>query len=155
MEHFIPGFPSLNLQHLIFDFNGTLACNGTLIEGVEKQLNRLSEKYAIHIVTADTFGTVKEQIQNICCEIIIIPEDKQDQTKLDYMKSIPGATCACIGNGRNDALMLRHAALGIAVIGCEGASSKTLMAADIVVNTITDALDLFIYPNRLKATLRK
>jgi soluble P-type ATPase len=59
-----------------------------------------------------------------------------------------------VGNGRNDRLMLEAAALGLAVILGEGASSATLAAADAVCLSIADALDLLIHPLRLTATLR-
>jgi len=61
---------------------------------------------------------------------------------------------ACIGNGRNDRLMLRAAALGIAVVQAEGASAEALAAADLMVLSATDALDLFLRPRRLIASLR-
>ena len=50
--------------------------------------------------------------------------------------------------------MLRLAALGIAVLQAEGASAETLAAADLVVPCATDALDLFLHPRRLMASLR-
>lgn len=50
--------------------------------------------------------------------------------------------------------MLREAALGIAVVGREGAACAAVRAAEIVVTRIQDALDLFLMPTRLIATLR-
>ncbi len=58
-----------------------------------------------------------------------------------------------IGNGNNDQLILKEAALGIAVMGDEGMSVSTLESADIVVKNISHALDLFLKPKRLIATL--
>jgi soluble P-type ATPase len=49
---------------------------------------------------------------------------------------------ACVGNGRNDELMIDAAALGIAVIQGEGAAVLTLQAADVAARQITEALDL-------------
>ncbi|MGN2393350.1 HAD family hydrolase, partial [Pelomicrobium sp. G1] len=66
-----------------------------------------------------------------------------------------GATgCACIGNGRNDHLMLKAAALAIAIVQQEGVWAGTLMSAQVIVGDIRDALDLLLYPQRLVATLR-
>jgi soluble P-type ATPase len=45
--------------------------------------------------------------------------------------------------------------LGIAVLGDEGISASTMKNADIVVKNISDALDLFLKPKRLIATLRE
>ena len=50
--------------------------------------------------------------------------------------------------------MLAAAGLGVAVILEEGAAAQTLMAADVVCKTITDALELLLEPLRLTATLR-
>lgn len=66
----------------------------------------------------------------------------------------PHATAA-IGNGLNDVPMLRAAALGIAVIGPEGAGGATLAAADVVVLSIEAALGLLGDPLTLTATLRQ
>jgi soluble P-type ATPase len=39
-------------------------------------------------------------------------------------------------------------------MGPEGTSTEALRAADVVVMSINDALDLLLHPERLKATLR-
>ena len=38
----IPGFKQVTVEHLVLDFNGTLACDGILAEGVRELLVRLS-----------------------------------------------------------------------------------------------------------------
>jgi soluble P-type ATPase len=60
----------------------------------------------------------------------------------------------CVGNGRNDRLMLQVAGLGIVVVQAEGAAVQTALAADILSPDILTALDLLIHPLRLVATLR-
>jgi len=50
--------------------------------------------------------------------------------------------------------MLRAARLGVAVVQAEGAAAETLAVADLVVYSINDALDLFLQPRRLIASLR-
>ncbi len=52
------------------------------------------------------------------------------------------------------AAMLAAAALGLAVIGPEGAHRGALTAADVVLRSIVDALDLLLEPRSLVATLR-
>jgi len=59
-----------------------------------------------------------------------------------------------VGNGQNDIPMMRSASLGIAVLGPEGLCTELLRVADVVVTSITDALDLLLEPRRLTATLR-
>jgi soluble P-type ATPase len=74
--------------------------------------------------------------------------------KLLYVKDLGFDRTVCIGNGRNDRMMLKEAALGIAVILNEGACVVTLLSADVVCTSIVSALELLIYPLRLTATLR-
>ena len=68
-------------------------------------------------------------------------------------------TCAesvvAIGQGANDAEMLKAAGLGICVLSKEGAAVETLLSADLVVPGIFDALDLLDKPLRIVASLRK
>ncbi len=150
----IPGFKVLQLEHLVFDFNGTLAVDGRLLPGVGQRLISLAENLSIHVVTADTFGRAARQLEGVACRLSVLPEGAQDRAKLDYVNRLGADRTACIGNGRNDRLMLEAAHLGIAVILEEGASALSLTAADIVCRDILSALDLFTHPLRLTATLR-
>ena len=70
------------------------------------------------------------------------------------LKHLGASLTVCIGNGRNDCLMIEAAALGIALVQREGAASAAILAADVVMSDILDALDLLISPLRLIATLR-
>lgn len=154
LEISIPGAQTLHLIHLVVDFNGTLACDGALLPGAGEALVHLAEKLAIHVVTADTFGRAREALAGIPCELVILTEGVQDAAKLRYVKALGQARCVCIGNGRNDRLMLAQASLGIAVIQGEGAAVETLLAAKVIVPDIGAALGLLLYPQRLVATLR-
>lgn len=150
----IPGHGLLRLEHVILDYNGTLACDGILLPGVRERLEVLSRSVKIHVLTADTFGTVRSQLADIPCEVAVLPEGEQDRGKLQYLETLIPECVVCIGNGRNDRLMLKNAALGIAVILDEGAASSALEAADVICTSISAALDLLIRPLRLVATLR-
>src|SRR6056297_2995337 len=154
MEILIPGHGELKLKHLVMDYNGTLAIDGRLIEGVSKALNRLSEALSLHVLTADTFGIAKEELEGVACEVTILPGAEQQEGKLQFIKTLGAGQTVAIGNGRNDQLMLREAALGIAVILKEGACTETVTAADVVCPTIESALELLLNPLRLTATLR-
>lgn len=150
----IPGFGALRLAHLVLDFNGTLAVDGTLLPQARKRLSRLSEELRIHVLTADTFGKARAELRGLRCELVILQAAQQDRAKAAYVRRLGETSTVCIGNGRNDRLMLRIAALGIAVIQAEGAASASIREADIVVNDIRDALDLLLNPLRLVAGLR-
>jgi len=154
LEVNIPGCRTLVLSFLVLDYNGTIACDGHLIPGVRDRLEALSKSLAIHILTADTFGSVQKEMTGIPCEVVVIGKENQTQAKADYVRRLEAQKTVSVGNGRNDALMLKEAVLGIAVIQEEGGAVETLLAADIVTHSILDALDLLLHPLRLTATLR-
>jgi soluble P-type ATPase len=154
IEIAVPGHRNFSIKHIVLDYNGTLACDGIPVEGVAEALNSLSDRLQIHVITADTFGEARFRLQDVKCEILILPKENQDEGKLEYVKRLGSESSACIGNGRNDRLMLKEAALGIAVILDEGTAVETLLAADIVCTGIVNALELFSNPLRLVATLR-
>jgi soluble P-type ATPase len=154
IEVAIPGYKTLQFEHLVLDYNGTLAVDGELLPGVKEALKGLSEKLQVHMLTADTFGKVQSRVEGIPCDLAILPLENQDRGKLDYVKRLGASQTVCMGNGRNDRLMLKEAALGIAVILEEGAAMETLASADIVCTGILPALELLTNPLRLTATLR-
>lgn len=150
----IPGDTIMELQFLVLDYNGTIACDGRLIPGVMDRITDLAKSLSVHMLTADTFGSVRTELNGIPCETAIIPKGKQAEAKADYIRQLGAEHCVCVGNGRNDALMLKEAKLGIAVIQTEGAALEALLAAHVLTSGILDALDLLRHPLRLAATLR-
>jgi len=150
----IPGCGAIQIAHLVLDYNGTLAFDGTLLPGVKETLMQLTERLQVHVITADTFGLVRENLIDIPCTLSVLPPDGQTEAKREYVRRLGAAAVAAIGNGRNDRLMLQEAALGIAVIQREGAAVETLLAARVVCPDIVHALELLLFPLRLKATLR-
>lgn len=150
----IPGFGTVRLEHLVSDFTGTLSVDGRLIPGVRERLNELSKLLRIHILTADTFGRAREELRDIHCDIHILTGEDHDIQKEEYIKQLGPDKVIAFGNGNNDRRMLRAARIGVAVILEEGCSVDALKAADIVVKSIIDGLDLLLAPRRLKATLR-
>ena len=88
------------------------------------------------------------------CELTVLPPGSQDQAKLEFVNRLGADRTVCIGNGRNDRLMLEAAALRLCVILAEGAAAKTIQAADVVCGGIVAALELLTNPLRLTATLR-
>ena len=150
----IPGFRSLELAHLVLDYNGTLALDGKLLPGVGDALAALSSGIRIHVVTADTFGFAARELAGLPVELTIVPVESQAEAKLAFVSRLGAEAVAAIGNGRNDRKMLEAAALGIAVIQKEGGSAEALASADVASPGILDALELLRHPKRLVATLR-
>lgn len=150
----IPGIGLKQIEHLVLDYNGTLAVDGNMIPGVKEKLNILAASVTVHIVTADTFGKAQEGLKDVCCQYVATSEERQAECKQDYVVKLGAHSVIAIGNGSNDSLMLKDAAIGIALIQKEGASAKAIANADIVCTDIIDALDLILHPLRMAATLR-
>lgn len=150
----IPGYRPLRLEHLVLDYNGTLAVDGEPLAGVVNALKNLAQSLEVHVLTADTFGKVQSRLGGLPLKMSVLPVENQDTGKLDYVKSLGAECTVCMGNGRNDRLMLKEAALGVAVILDEGVAIETLNSADVVCTGIISALELLTNPLRLIATLR-
>jgi soluble P-type ATPase len=154
LEIDIPGYRMLRLAHLVLDYNGTLAHDGELIDGVKERLHALSGTLQIHVVTGDTFGKARDELIGIPCELVVLPAEGQGQLKRQYIQQLGCDTTVCVGNGRNDPLMLEGAGLSIAVAQAEGAATQAVLAATVLSPDILAALDLLTHPLRLVATLR-
>lgn len=150
----IPSFGHIRLEHMVSDFTGTLSVDGRLMPGVKEQLNRISEFMKVHILTADTFGRAKAELDGINCEVHILEGNDHDIQKEDYVKRLGADKVIAFGNGNNDRKMLKAGRIGIAVCLKEGCAIDAITSADILVTSTIDALDLLLNPKRLKATLR-
>ena len=151
----IPGWGVLELEYLVLDLNGTIALDGEVLAGVPERLAALSESLVVHLVTADTQGQAAAIAEQLKVRLVLVtPGDEADQ-KRALVERLGAERVVAIGNGANDAAMLQAAALGMAVLGSEGLAGEALRAADVVVVSIHDALDLLLHPRRLVATLRR
>lgn len=149
----IPGRRTLQLQHLVLDYNGTIALDGELMPGVEERLARLAAAVTIHILTADTHGTVRAKCGHLNAQIQTFPQEGAALCKAEIVRRLEGGAC-CIGNGYNDLEMLQEAQLSIGILGPEGMFPGLMAHMDVLVTSPQDALDLLLYPQRLRATLR-
>jgi len=150
----IPGTGTIELKHLVFDYNGTVARDGHLMSNIAKTLADLSEKFSIHVLTADTGGTVAQELEGLPCTLHIITSGSEAEQKEAYVQALGPDSVICIGNGANDRLMLKAARLGIAVLEGEGSATSAILHSDIVARSIYDALGLLMVPQRIVATLR-
>jgi soluble P-type ATPase len=150
----IPGFGKVELKHVVLDYNGTLACDGKIQDEILQLFELLQEKLDIHILTADTFGLVRESLKDYTFRLHIISGSDEAGQKASYIENLGVANVICYGNGNNDVEMLKKARVGIAVIGEEGCHANAIMSADLVVNNINDGLKLLLNPLRIKAGIR-
>ncbi|QSZ27739.1 HAD hydrolase family protein [Aceticella autotrophica] len=155
IEFDIPGYKIIEIKNVVFDFNGTLAEDGILIEETKDKIRELSNKNInLYILTSDTYGSVKKQCSKLPVKIEIFDKENASQDKKRIVEKLGSENTLSIGNGKNDLEMFKSSRLSIAIIGREGCFSKALFEADIVVNNIIDAIDLLLKPDRIKATLR-
>ncbi len=151
----IPGREPLVLDCLVLDYNGTVACDGALIEGVGERIRALSAQMPVYILTADTYGTVRAQCGELGAEVLTFPREGAGACKEEIVRDLAQTQRVCVvGNGFNDVPMMAHAALGVAVLDSEGLFPGLLAHADVLVRAAPDALDLLLKPDRLRATLR-
>ena len=147
----IPQRGSLELQHAVFDINGTLAIDGVPLVGVADRLRTLSGQMTIHLLTAGTHGNLEDIEKELGHPLQRI---STGEDKVNYVKKLGPESVVAIGNGVNDAGMLELAAIGIAVLAGEGVAGSALRAADVLVTSPIHAIELLLLPKRLVATLR-
>lgn len=147
----IPQRGNIELQHAVFDINGTLAIDGVVVPGVAERIKRLSDQVQIHLVTAGTHGNLQEIGQTLGFPLNVI---NRGDEKMRYVQNLGPSHVIAFGNGANDVAMLRLAILGIAIMTSEGVAPRALQAADILISNPLDAIDLLLQPTRLIATLR-
>ncbi|RME22194.1 MAG: hypothetical protein D6806_13310 [Deltaproteobacteria bacterium] len=151
----VPGWGKRRLEHLVCDFNGTIARDGQITAEAEELLARVSIKLRVHLCTADHFGTVERQTSRIQLALKILRGTDLKREKVEFVRRLGPLKVVAMGNGWADAAMLHEATLGICVLGAEGASPATLSAADIVCRSAEEALELLLHPQRIAATLRR
>ena len=151
----IPGWANIDIENIVVDLNGTVATDGKVPMEVKEKINSLSGQAKIYVLTVDTQGTADREISGMNAELIKVREEDSKQGKLEFLKTLNLEVTVAIGNGSNDQLTLKEAALGIAVLGDEGVSGSAVKSADIIVKNIQNALDLLLKPKRLIATLRE
>lgn len=168
IEMDVPGMGAMRLEVLVLDYNGTVADRGRMLEGVDARIRALCHVMEVHILTADTFGTVRAEAESLFAEEmaagrlfvdILLPAAErpgkdEGQAKLDMLRRFGAGRSCAMGNGRNDEAMLEAAALSFGVMGREGCSPKALAASDIAVADIRHALDILLEPRCGIATLR-
>jgi soluble P-type ATPase len=148
----IPHRGTIELEHAVFDINGTLAVDGVPIPEVVGRLKELATHLSLHALTAGTHGNTTELQQTLGLPLHIIDSGEE---KTHYIEQLGPAHVIAFGNGANDVGMLRLATIGVAVLAAEGIAVEALQAADVVAVGPVDAIDLLLKPKRLVATLRR
>lgn len=155
IEITIPGRGTLRIEHLVTDVNGTLALDGQLLDGIARQLPALRDRIQIHMLTADTHGKQANIDHQLNMAATRIQKGNESQQKADFVNRLGAENVIALGQGANDAAMLRAAGIGVAVMSIEGLAIETLNAADLLMPDTPSALALLENPVRLIASLRK
>lgn len=132
----IPGRESLVLENLVFDFNGTIAVDGHILDSIKDTLTKLSKLINIYVITADTYGMAKQECEKLELKVITIPTRFAGIQKSELVKKLGGKITSAIGNGFNYIDMFKEDEFTIAVIEGEGICSKLILNSDIVTRNI-------------------
>jgi len=150
----VPGWGELSVEYLMVDFNGTVAVDGKLKKEVRDAIDKISRYVKVFIITADSYDSVDAELGASSVTFIKVNKNASGEEKAKVVRELGPEKIVAIGNGANDAAMLKEAALGIAVMGDEGCSTALIKEADIMVSDVVKAFGLILHPERILATLR-
>ena len=151
----IPGRGVFEFENIVLDLNGTLSVDGKIHSKARDKINVLAKRAKIYVLTADTRGRAEQILEKLKAETMLLSGDNTSREKVEFIQTIGANRTVAIGNGYNDHLMVKEAALGLCIIGREGASAETVKRSDVVFQDVLDALDFLLKPLRNRATLRR
>jgi soluble P-type ATPase len=150
----IPGYGRLEIKNLILDYNGTIAKDGKLLEGLKEIIVKLADVVDVYVLTADTYGSVEKEMAGLPVKVQVIKGENELLEKRDFARELGANVTMAIGNGYNDQLLFREVKISIVVMGCEACATILFNIADLVASDIYDALGLLLNPTRLRSSLR-
>lgn len=155
IEMSIPGHKIYKIEYLICDVNGTLAVDGVLLPGLIDAIKNIKKQLKVYLISANTHGNQQQITNELGVESIYLEKGHEANQKGEFVTQLGESKVIAIGQGANDAEMLKRAAIGICVLSDEGTSIDALNSCDIVVQDGLKALKLIQNPMRMVATLRK
>ncbi|NKQ41418.1 MAG: haloacid dehalogenase [Sulfurovum sp.] len=151
----IPNYDTLEIENIVFDYNGTLATGGSIDIETGALLEKIAKHYRVFVITADTFGTVESELDGIDLEVMVLSSDNHTKEKAALIEKLGATKTIALGNGNNDQKMLKTAVISIAIVGEEGCAVGTMLVADIVCKCIVDAMEMLADTKRISATMRR
>jgi len=148
-----PGQEPLEIDFILFDFEGTLASDRRVHPKAKDKINLLSKRTKIYILTKEENERVEEILKKVDAEIVHLTEGESSARKMDFLRRLGATRTVVVGNGADDGLVMEEAGFSLCIIGKEGASSGAIKNAHVVFTDILDALDFLLKPLRQKATL--
>ena len=150
-----PGQEPLEIDFILFDFEGTVASDRRVHPKTKDKINLLSKRAKIYILTKEERERVEVALKKVNAEIVYLTEGVSLPKKTDILHQLGAVRTVAVGNGADDGPLMGEAGFSLCVIGKEGASSEAVENADVVFTDILDALDFLLKPLRQKATLSK
>lgn len=152
----IPNYRIIIIKNILFDINGTLQFQGKISPELIIKFNELKKIYKIYLISADTRGNLKDIAETLDVDYIKIKpqEITEVEAKNNELIRLGKDVTVAVGNGNNDALMLKNAVLGIVILGNEGASIKSMMNSDVALPDPLSALNFLLDEKIMIATLR-
>ncbi len=153
MKYVIPGQKNFEIKTIILDLNGTLSVAGVISSGIKPRIDTLKDiGFRLILFTGNTRGDAEQLAQDLGIDWELA---KSAEDKRDLALTLEPKTCASIGNGLIDLELMKVVKLRIVTLQAEGAHIQTLLNSDLVVPSISNALDLFVDEKRLVASLRR
>ncbi len=155
----IPQFGQRDISTIVSDYTGTLSCRGRLVPGVRESLLTLKDLVDIRVITADTFGTARDELKGIVEEPVkLSPDRRHDDQKEEFVRQFQLQHVVALGNGNNDRKLLKAVkegkGLAIAIDNGEGCALDALQNAHIFIVGAVNALSLLLIRDSCIATLR-
>ena len=72
---------TFGIRHVVCDYNGTIAVDGHLIEGVASRIREITEFAQVSVLTADTFGTVRTECDDLPVDVRVFARDDASACK--------------------------------------------------------------------------
>ena len=84
----IPNFKTVQIRDIVCDYNGTIAKDGIVLPEIKALFEQLSKEYTLHVITADTFGSVHTQLEKYKTTIKVLCSDNHTEEKAKYINSL-------------------------------------------------------------------
>lgn len=152
----IPYHGEITIKNVIFDINGTIQFKGQISEELVQKFEELKKFYNIFLVSSDTRGNLKNIAKKLGVNFKKVNTQgiNDAEAKNNELKKLGKEVTVAVGNGNNDALMLKNAILGIAILGSEGASTRSILNSDVVFTDVINAIEFLLDEKTMISTLR-
>ena len=152
----IPYHGEITIKNVIFDINGTIQFKGQISEELVQKFEELKKFYNILLVSSDTRGNLKNIAKKLGVNFKKVNTQgiNDAEAKNNELKKLGKEVTVAVGNGNNDALMLKNAILGIAILGSEGASTRSILNSDVVFTDVINAIEFLLDEKTMISTLR-